>query len=271
VKTQFQIGEMAAINHTTIKTLRYYDQIGLFKPRYVDPHTGYRYYEAEQFERLNTIQYLKTMGLSLREIQVHLDNRSIDDFQELLANQEAEIDRQIRTLQSVKHRFKHRIEDLEIGRHHPPLGHPQLEMVPERRVIRLDQVIRTNDELEVALRQLENQAELQSVIFIGGVGLVIEQHELAQHRFDEYHGIFVLVDETTTSPLVATIPAGCYASIYHNGNHTQSAQYYDQLLHYVADQRKAVSGDAIERTIIDQYVSRNPQDYLTKIEIPIKN
>lgn len=80
MKTQFQIGEMAAINHTTIKTLRYYDQIGLFEPRYVDPHTGYRYYEAEQFERLNTIQYLKTMGLSLREIQVHLDNRSIDDF-----------------------------------------------------------------------------------------------------------------------------------------------------------------------------------------------
>lgn len=39
------IGKMAAMNRISIPTLRLYDEKGLLKPRYVDPKTGYRYYD----------------------------------------------------------------------------------------------------------------------------------------------------------------------------------------------------------------------------------
>lgn len=40
--TLIPIGIMAEMNHTTIATLRLYDQLGLLKPKYVDEETKYR-------------------------------------------------------------------------------------------------------------------------------------------------------------------------------------------------------------------------------------
>jgi DNA-binding transcriptional MerR regulator len=80
MKNQFSIGEMAKLHNTTIKTLRYYDEIGLLKPIQIDKNNGYRYYSTEQFEQLNTIHYLKELGFSLKEIGEHLVQRDIDSF-----------------------------------------------------------------------------------------------------------------------------------------------------------------------------------------------
>ena len=51
-----------------MKTLRYYDEIGLLKPIEIDRFTGYRYYSASQLSRLNRILLLKDLGLSLDQI-----------------------------------------------------------------------------------------------------------------------------------------------------------------------------------------------------------
>ncbi|WP_276527243.1 MerR family transcriptional regulator [Brevibacillus reuszeri] len=55
----FLIGEISKLFQMDVRTLRYYDEIDLFKPTHVDERTGYRYYTIEQFEQLNTILYLK--------------------------------------------------------------------------------------------------------------------------------------------------------------------------------------------------------------------
>ncbi len=65
----YQIGQFSKIFRITPKTLRHYDEIGLFKPARNDSFTGYRYYSSEQFSQLNTILALKDMGLSLPEIK----------------------------------------------------------------------------------------------------------------------------------------------------------------------------------------------------------
>lgn len=46
------IGKMAKMNRISIPTLRLYDERGLLKPRYIDPETGYRYYDINQNARL---------------------------------------------------------------------------------------------------------------------------------------------------------------------------------------------------------------------------
>ena len=272
MKTRFLIGEMAALNHTTVKTLRYYDQIGLFKPATVDHTTGYRYYEAQQFERLNTIQYLKSMGLSLAAIKQHLEQRSLPNFIDLLQDQETQIDQQIAALTATKQRFSQRLRDLAVAQQQPPLGVPRVQSLATRQIIKLDQTIQTNDELEVALRHLENRSGLRGSIFIGGVGLTIAAAQLKRRAFQTYNAIFVMVGDTpVTSSLATVLPAGRYASLYFNGNHTQSSPYYQQLLAFMADHQYQIGGAAVERTIVDQYVSQAPEDYLTEIQIPIAN
>ena len=51
----FSIGELSKYQHISIQTLIFYDKIGLFRPAYVDPHNGYRYYSANQIDFLDTI------------------------------------------------------------------------------------------------------------------------------------------------------------------------------------------------------------------------
>ena len=60
-------GETASLFNVNIRTLRYYDKIGLLRPEWVDPDTGYRYYSTKQFERLNTILYLKALKVPLEK------------------------------------------------------------------------------------------------------------------------------------------------------------------------------------------------------------
>ena len=44
MKEFFTIGEISKLFNINSKTLRYYDEIDLFKPSYVDEHNKYRYY-----------------------------------------------------------------------------------------------------------------------------------------------------------------------------------------------------------------------------------
>lgn len=64
----FKIGDFSKLSQVSIKTLRYYDEIGLLKPTEIDRITGYRYYSASQLSRLNRILLLKDLGLSLDQI-----------------------------------------------------------------------------------------------------------------------------------------------------------------------------------------------------------
>ena len=65
----YRIGEFSYLFQLTIKTLRYYDEIDLFKPSYKDSFTGYRYYSEDQKEELKNILMLKEYGFTLEEIK----------------------------------------------------------------------------------------------------------------------------------------------------------------------------------------------------------
>ena len=64
----FQIGTVAKLFHLSVSSLRHYEDIGLLKPEYVSPESGYRYYSARQFEVLSSIRYLRALDLPLPEI-----------------------------------------------------------------------------------------------------------------------------------------------------------------------------------------------------------
>lgn len=77
-KIKFKIGEFSRLNRVTVKTLRYYEEIGLLVPYETDEWTGYRYYSVEQFQQVNTIIYLKQLGFlskksgtCLRPVDIH--------------------------------------------------------------------------------------------------------------------------------------------------------------------------------------------------------
>ena len=76
----YKIGEFANVVKSNIKTIRYYDEIDLLKPRVIDKFTSYRYYDEDNVREYYAIILLKQMGFSLEEIKLYKDNLSDDIF-----------------------------------------------------------------------------------------------------------------------------------------------------------------------------------------------
>jgi DNA-binding transcriptional MerR regulator len=66
---QYRIGEFARLGGVSVKTLRFYDAIGLLKPEAIDVRTHYRLYASRQLQDLATILALKSLGASLVDIR----------------------------------------------------------------------------------------------------------------------------------------------------------------------------------------------------------
>ena len=92
------IGQMAKMNNTTVVTLRHYDKLGLLVPRYTDEETGYRYYDINQNARLDMIEYMKELGMSLKEVKLVLDSGDSALIETMLAYKNEQIHRQISQL-----------------------------------------------------------------------------------------------------------------------------------------------------------------------------
>ena len=62
------IGELSALTHVSIRTLRHYDQIGLLRPIAVT-EAGYRQYDQTSLARLHTIRLFRELEFSLADIK----------------------------------------------------------------------------------------------------------------------------------------------------------------------------------------------------------
>ncbi len=63
-----KIGEFAALCGVSAKRLRHYDTLGLFRPAWTDPVSGYRYYSPAQLPELQRIIGLRVLGIGLDEV-----------------------------------------------------------------------------------------------------------------------------------------------------------------------------------------------------------
>lgn len=63
------IGKFARSCRLSVKALRHYDELGLLAPTFVDPKTGYRYYERGQAREAVMIGMLRSLDLPLAAIR----------------------------------------------------------------------------------------------------------------------------------------------------------------------------------------------------------
>lgn len=103
MKQYFTVGEMADLFDLNPKTLRFYDEIDLFKPEHINPENNYRYYSIDQIDQLETIEYLKDLGLSLKVIKYHLEEVNIGNVINSLTYQREITCKKIKELESIKY------------------------------------------------------------------------------------------------------------------------------------------------------------------------
>lgn len=268
----FRIGEVSKLFHVSISILRHYDKIGLLKPEYTDPDTGYRYYSTRQFECLNTIRYLRALDMPLEKISGFLQNRNIDSIHNLLIEQQREVKRQRQELALIEHKIEKRLQQLEDALS------SQLDVIklirnPARRLTAIRRELSPSNylDLEYSIRELE-QSEENSVTFLGKVGLGISAKNLNHHRYRPYDIVFILLDEEDQfNGKTIFLPEETCLSIRFQGGHERAPEYYEKLMSYIEQNHYSVTGFSKEITMIDYGLTDDVTRFVTEIQIPISS
>lgn len=71
------VKEVSKLTGISVRTLHYYDEIGLLKPTRINS-AGYRFYDGEALSRLQQILFFRDLDFPLKEIRDILNNPSFD-------------------------------------------------------------------------------------------------------------------------------------------------------------------------------------------------
>ena len=72
------IKEFAEFTGVSVRTLHYYDEIGLLPPAFVDRSTGYRFYDEDSLLRMQEILFYRELDFSLKSIGEILSSPNYD-------------------------------------------------------------------------------------------------------------------------------------------------------------------------------------------------
>ena len=271
MKEFFSIGEISKLFDINKKTLRYYDEIGLFKPSFVNKDNNYRYYTLDQFQYLETIKYLKELGLSLDKIKYNLTNLNSEDVINSLEEQNNIIDTKISELQLIKQKINKKIIQIKDSTRNDLLETIREVDFNERQAVRLRHSIKTDYDIEFSLRKLIKMSDNKIFLTYGLVGVSISRDDLIDRKYDEYKSIFVMIEEEKyDKSLIKIFPKGTYVCIRFKGVHKDAPPYYEKLINYINKQGYEIIDDSLEMELTDPSLSLTDEEVIMELQILVK-
>lgn len=266
----FAIGDVARMFHISVSTLRHYENIGILQPEKVNPASGYRYYSSRQFEVLNSIRYLRALDMPLSEIADFLQNRDVDIIEQKLQEQRKVVLAKEAELRRIERKIDNRLSMLKNARN-SKFDVVQLVEKAACRMVWVRESLKINNylDMETPIRKFEEQ-QAEAMVFLGKIGLSISLESLQQARFDQYDGIFLLLDdEDQYEGETIHLPETLCVSIRFHGSHPQAPEQYQKLLQYIEEHKMKLSGFSREVTMIDYGLTHDISQFVTEISIPV--
>jgi len=267
---RFTVHELSEISGIPARTIRYYNQIGLFNHSGT-MENGYRFFKIEKIEEIHLISYLRHIGVSIGDIKRHLANRDIDQYDQILQGQLDKISGEIEHLKAVEGRIRKRISALEYIRAIPAMNTIMIREFPARPILRLDTPVNQPIDWERQLLDLEKRGNLPPSLFIGDPGFLVDLKKTVKRGPTEFSGMFLFADDPffSESELREELPAGSWLFVFLRGDHSAAAPWYGRIAAH-ARTRGLKTGDfGLERTLIDHYISSDPDLYITEIQVPL--
>src|SRR4051812_7499928 len=75
--TSYTIKKVAEMSGVSVRTLHFYDEVGLLEPAFLGAN-GYRHYEEPQLLKLQQILFYSELGMELKQIRQILEDPSFD-------------------------------------------------------------------------------------------------------------------------------------------------------------------------------------------------
>lgn len=266
----FSIGEVSKLFNIDVRLLRHYDKISLLKPELINQENGYRYYSTRQFECLNTIRYLRSLNVPLPKIREFFENRDDKKMIEILKEQKRQVDEEQKRLSRIERKIQSRLLQIQDASQ-TEYGRIEERKLDDRMLVILKKEISIADDLEQPIRELEQKNSLNSVMFLGKVGVSISCENLLKGNFDKFSSIFVVLEpEDDYVENIFCLPGGSYLTLRFHGIHKDAEPAYIKMFQYMKQNGYALAGDSLEFALIDYGLTNDPSKFTTEIQIPYK-
>ncbi|TCC27066.1 MerR family transcriptional regulator [Kribbella speibonae] len=266
----FTIGDFAAFGQVSARMLRHYDALGLLRPAVVDAATGYRFYSADQFSRLNRIVALKDLGLSLQQVAQIVDAKlSAEELCGMLrlrqAQLEDELARSAARLTSVEARLR-----LIEREGHMPTDDVVLKNIAPTRVAELSAISPSYDGADIGpvLQPLFGQLfERLGAAGLHPCGSPVAYYEDAENETIRVHAAVPVETGTAADVDITELPALNAATIVHQGDMMEADRSMQTLARWIEDNGYRSQGYAREVTV--QFDPDNPANWVHEFQIAV--
>lgn len=180
-----KIGEFSKIAQVSVKTLRFYDQMGLLNPAHIDRYNGYRYYDLSQLVQLNRILAFKDIDFSLEQIRELLKlDLSENALHNMLQEKAQELRQRIDGEQARLIRVENRLMNIS-GIANPNLSPVVLKSAAHQLIASIRQVLPTVNTL-----QHWKQEQLTGIKrYLNGLGIAPAGTDILIYHQDEFRDI----------------------------------------------------------------------------------
>jgi len=268
----YTISEFAKMTGVSTDTLRYYDKINLFKPTNIDSKTGYRYYTLKEFEEIGEIQTLQTLGVSLKEIKHHLENKTFFSSYMLLSKQYADIDRKIAELIQLKSYLSEKLSTLEDVMNNNSDDEIVLKEIDKR--IGYGTRINCKDYGEIKTESARIIEKYRKSLFVSNsYAIFIPKEDILKRKFNaHYYCVIFDIEKDEAEPFEKlTFPKGLYATIRYNGTTFERSDSMIKLVDYIEQNHYKIIGDALQICVIDENITNIDAEKINEIQIPIEH
>ena len=262
----YKIGMFAAMNHITVKTLRFYEEQGLLTPAYVDEESGYRYYTMNQMAIIHQITAWKQAGFTIediKKIQRGADEEKLLQYKKTqLLKQIAELTKQLAIIDGY-------LLDRESLLDTPVL----MKTIPAVVVASMKRRINSYDDLFTVMPQMG--AEMERL----GCECALPEYCFTQYLEVGSKDEQILIEacEAVTEKKVDSkmvifkeLPEITAACIYHKGSYDRFSQTYAKILKFIEDNDYEICGNIRENYIDGAWNKETEEEWLSEIQIPIK-
>lgn len=263
-----KIGEFSKISKTTIKTLRYYDEIDLIKPAFVDDN-GYRYYEIEQLNDLIMIVELRNLDFSIDKIKEFLNTsnkKSILEYQ--LSNLETEFAKKAKQISLIKNY----ISKSERGEFMEKYEAKEITIQEEKVYYKHGKIDTMADLFNFVLTAGEECKNANANLKCKDYCYVTYTAKEYKDKDIELEYVEAVTDFGVETPNIKfrLDPKITAISVKHKGAYNNLAKAYSFALNVVKEKGYEIAGPIREVYIHGCWDTESELDYVTEIQIPIQ-
>ena len=264
--TLYKIGMFAAMNHVTVKTLRFYEEQGLLMPALIHPETGYRYYTLSQMAVLHQITALKQAGFTLEEI-AHIHAGA--DEEAVLLKKKSELLAKIADLTK-----QIAVVDGYLSKKKNSLSAPVLvKTIPETTVAYMRIRLESYDGL------FDRMPEMGALMENAGCECALPEYCFTNYPEPGYKDSDILVEicesvveakQETGGLRFKTLPEIQAACVFHRGSYRTFSESYETVLRYIEENGYEIAGEIRESYIDGIWNKDDESQWLSEIQVPVR-